>query len=82
VQALQKWVDAQNAGNDDSVFLTRPRAVDPSAAHDFLGVMPDWICVAVELRQRSWDAPVYYLLVVELVLGMQLHPQHFRAVAQ
>ena len=24
---------------------------------DFLGVMPDWICVAVELRQPSWDAP-------------------------
>ena len=21
---------------------------------DFLGVMPDWICVAVELRQPSW----------------------------
>ena len=25
---------------------------------DFLGVMPDWICVAVELRQPSWDAHV------------------------
>jgi hypothetical protein len=25
---------------------------------DFLGVMPEWICVAVELRQPSWDAHV------------------------
>ena len=30
---------------------------------DFLGLMPDWICAAVELRRRWWDAPAEYDLL-------------------
>lgn len=36
---------------------------DDARLDDFLGCMPDWIRVAVELRHPSWDDPAVYALL-------------------
>jgi uncharacterized protein YecE (DUF72 family) len=36
---------------------------DDERLDHFLGLMPDWICAAVELRHRSWNAPAVFDLL-------------------
>jgi uncharacterized protein YecE (DUF72 family) len=36
---------------------------DDDRLNDFLGLMPDWIRVAVELRHPTWDDPAVYALL-------------------
>jgi uncharacterized protein YecE (DUF72 family) len=71
LKSPEPWVERfencwRALGDRSEMLLVQPHPAqqrDDERLDHFLGLMPDWIRVAVELRNPSWDDPAVYALL-------------------